>query len=53
MGKKRRYRKYPHKFGKKYGLKYGLNKDAKEHDETVAKTILRTESTVLASGARH
>jgi hypothetical protein len=26
MGKKRRYRRNPQKFGRKYGLKYGLNK---------------------------
>ena len=38
MGKKRRYRKFPHKFGRKCALKYGLNKEGKTLAEEVSST---------------
>ncbi len=38
MGKKRRYRKFPHKFGRKCALKYGLNKEDKTLSEETNST---------------
>jgi hypothetical protein len=47
MGKKRRYRRFPHKFGKKYGNKYGLNKKKDEAQEVIHR-FLDTEAPILA-----
>jgi hypothetical protein len=43
MGKKRRYRKFPHKFGRKCALKYGLNKE----DKTLAEEVNSTPAPVI------
>ena len=49
MGKKRRYRNNPQKFGKKYALKYGFSKDIEQGREIVAETTLKAEPIVLAA----
>jgi hypothetical protein len=38
MGKKRRYRKFPQKFGRKYATKYGLNKSQETSTEVTHNT---------------
>ena len=46
MGKKRRYRRNPQKFGKKYGLKYGLNKTVVEAPQQQNITLAAAEPAI-------
>jgi hypothetical protein len=48
MGKKRRYRKFPQKFGRKYALKYGTTINQPDKEEVVVEATSPPDPVVLA-----
>jgi hypothetical protein len=48
MGKKRRYRKFPHKFGRKYALKYGTTINQPGEEEVIIEVASSPAPVVLA-----
>jgi hypothetical protein len=48
MGKKRRYRKFPQKFGRKYALKYGTTINQPDEEEIIIEAISSPDPVVLA-----
>jgi len=48
MGKKRRYRKFPQKFGRKYALKYGATINQPGKEEVVIEATLPPDPVILA-----
>ncbi len=49
MGKKRRYRKFPQKFGRKYALKYGITINAPENEEIKIVEAVTPSTLVVAT----